>query len=44
MGTWIIGLVVFLGVALAAKSIVRDKKNGKSQCGNDCMQCSRHCH
>ena len=37
--------VVFLGViALVIRSMVRDKKNGKSlQCGGDCKNCGGHC-
>lgn len=45
MGTVITGIVV-LGIAgLAVRSMVRDKKNGKSiQCGGDCKNCGGHCH
>ena len=45
MGTVITGFVV-LGIAgLAVRSMVRDKKNGKSiQCGGDCKHCGGHCH
>ncbi len=43
MGTLITGLL--LAGALAIRSMVRDKKRGKSlQCGADCSHCSGHCH
>ncbi|MDE7014630.1 MAG: FeoB-associated Cys-rich membrane protein, partial [Kineothrix sp.] len=33
------------GILLAVKSIIRDKKNGKSiQCGGDCGHCGGRCH
>ena len=42
MGTVVVGIIVAGVVALAVRSMVRDKKNGKSiQCGGDC---SGHCH
>lgn len=45
MGTVIV-LAIILGVAaLAVRSMVRDKKAGKSlQCGGDCRHCGGHCH
>lgn len=43
MGTVIVGAVVLLLVVGAVFSMVRDKKNGKSQCGGDCSRCSGHC-
>ena len=40
MGTVIVGLVVVMVVALVVRSMVRDKKNGKSlQCGGECKHC-----
>lgn len=44
MGTAVV-LVVLLGIiALVIKSMIRDKKNGKSlQCGGDCRSCGGHC-
>lgn len=44
MGTGIV-LVVLAGiVAWVIRSMVRDKKNGKSlQCGGDCKKCGGHC-
>lgn len=45
MGTVIVGAVVLGIVALAVRSMVRDKKAGKSlQCGGDCKHCGGHCH
>lgn len=43
-GTAIVGLILIVVVALVIKSMVRDKKNGKSlQCGGDCSKCGGHC-
>jgi predicted nucleic acid binding AN1-type Zn finger protein len=44
MGTVVVGVIVIGIVGLVVKSMVRDKKNGKSlQCGNDCKHCGGHC-
>ena len=43
MGTVIVGVVVVGVVGLIVRSIVKDKKAGKSlQCGGDCKQCGGH--
>lgn len=42
MGTAIVAVVVLGIVALAVKSMVRAKKNGKS-CGMGCDQCEGGC-
>ena len=40
MGTFIAGIVLLIVVALAIRSMIRDKKAGKSlQCGGDCKNC-----
>ncbi len=45
MGTAIVLLVVLSAVGLAVRSMVKDKKAGKSlQCGGDCKHCGGHCH
>lgn len=45
MGTVVVGIIVAGVVALAVRSMVRDKKNEKSiQCGGDCKNCGGHCH
>lgn len=45
MGTIITLAIVAAAVALAIRSMIRDKKNGKSlQCGGDCSRCGGHCH
>ena len=46
MGTIIVGLVLIAIVGLAVRSMIRDKKAGKSiQCGGDCKHCGGgHCH
>lgn len=45
MGTIVVGLLLAAATVLAVRSIVRDKKRGKSlQCGADCSKCSGHCH
>jgi hypothetical protein len=44
-GTIAVGLIVAGVVALAIRSMIRDKKAGKSiQCGGDCKHCGGHCH
>lgn len=44
MGTIAAGAVVLGMVVLAVRSMVKDKKNGKSlQCGSDCSRCKGHC-
>lgn len=41
MGTAIVLVILAVVVALATKSLIKDKKNGKSiSCGGDC----KHCH
>ena len=45
MGTAITGVVVLAIVVLIIRSMVKDKRNGKSiQCGSDCKHCGGHCH
>lgn len=45
MGTIIVLIVLAIIVALIIRSMVKDKKAGKSlQCGGDCSKCGRHCH
>ncbi|MTK06246.1 MAG: FeoB-associated Cys-rich membrane protein [Hungatella sp.] len=45
MGTLAVSAVVIGVVALIIKSMIRDKKNGKSiQCGGQCKDCGGHCH
>ena len=45
MGTVIVGIVVVAVVALIIRSMVKDKKAGKSlQCGVNCKNCDGHCH
>jgi hypothetical protein len=45
MGTIIVGAIVCAVVALIIRSMIRDKKAGKSiQCGGDCKNCGGHCH
>ena len=44
MGTIVAGGIVIGIVGLAVRSMVRDKKSGKSiQCGGDCANCHGHC-
>lgn len=44
MGTIIVGLILAAVIALAVRSMIKDKKNGKSlQCGGDCSHC-HGCH
>jgi hypothetical protein len=45
MGTFIVGVILLAIVALIIRSMVKDKKAGKSiQCGGDCKHCGGHCH
>lgn len=45
MGTFITLAGLLIIVALIVRSMIRDKKNGKSlQCGGDCSKCGGHCH
>ena len=45
MGTIIVLIVLAIIVALIIRSVVKDKKAGKSlQCGGDCSKCGGHCH
>lgn len=44
MGTLIVGLAILGIVGLVVRSMVRDKKKGKSiQCGSNCNNCGGHC-
>lgn len=44
MGTVLTGMAVVCVVALVIRSMVRDKRNGKSlHCGGDCKHCGGHC-
>ncbi len=45
MGTAVGILILIVLVGAAVRSMVKDKKAGKSlQCGQDCKHCSGHCH
>lgn len=45
MGTALVGIAVILVVSLAVRSMIKDKKAGKSiQCGGDCKHCGGHCN
>ncbi len=45
MGTWIVGIALAVVVGLVIRSMIRDKKKGKSiQCGGDCSHCGGSCH
>jgi len=44
MGTVIVLAALAGVVALVIRSMIRDKKSGKSlQCGGDCKHCGGHC-
>ncbi len=45
MGTVLVGAILLVIVVLIIRSMVKDKKAGKSfQCGGDCSHCSGgHC-
>lgn len=42
MGTAFVLILVLAGIGLAIRSIVKDKKAGKS-CGCGCEHCQKHC-
>ena len=45
MATFLVGVVLAGIVALIVRSMIRDKKSGKSlQCGGDCGKCGGRCH
>lgn len=45
MGTLLVGAGLLAIVVLVIRSMIKDKKNGKSlQCGGDCKHCGGHCH
>ena len=45
MGTAIVLLAVLAAVGFAVRSMIKDKKAGKSlQCGGDCKHCGGCCH
>ncbi len=45
MGTFIVGAIITGIVILSIRSMIQDKRNGKSlQCGGDCKHCGGHCH
>lgn len=45
MGTAVVLAIVAAAAALAVRSIIKDKKAGKSfGCGGDCGRCGRGCH
>lgn len=44
MGTLVVGISLLAVVVLIIKSMIKDKKKGKSlQCGGDCSHCGGHC-
>lgn len=44
MGTVIVLVVLAVIVGLIVRSMIRDRKNGKSiQCGGSCSGCGGHC-
>ncbi|MCI5903006.1 MAG: FeoB-associated Cys-rich membrane protein [Blautia sp.] len=45
MGTVIVLLILAGVIGLAIRSMVKDRKAGKSlQCGQNCSHCGGHCH
>ena len=45
MANIVVGLILIVVIAMVIRSMVRDRKNGKSlQCGGDCSKCGGHCH
>lgn len=45
MGTIIVGIILLVIVGGIIRSMIKDKKAGKSiQCGGECKHCGGHCH
>jgi len=45
MATLFVGAILIGIIALIVRSMIRNKKKGKSlQCGCDCGNCGGHCH
>lgn len=45
MGTLIVGSILLVIIGLIIRSMIKDKKAGKSiQCGGDCKHCGGGCH
>lgn len=45
MGTFIVLVILVLIVGLVIRSMIKDKKAGKSlQCGVNCQHCNGSCH
>ena len=45
MASIVVGIILIAVIAFVIRSMVHDKKNGKSlQCGGDCSKCGGHCH
>ncbi len=45
IGTFIVLLVLLAFVALIVRSMIQDKRKGRSiQCGGDCRHCGGYCH
>lgn len=43
LGTILVLAIVLLIAGLALKTVIRDKRNGKSSCGGNCAACGA-CH
>ncbi|MBR4759239.1 MAG: FeoB-associated Cys-rich membrane protein [Lachnospiraceae bacterium] len=39
LGTIIVSIILIVAVAAALRSIIRNKKQGKTSCGGDCTHC-----
>ena len=46
IGTIVVCVVLLAVVILIARSLIKQKKQGKSSCGNNCAHCAMHgsCH
>lgn len=45
IGTGITLIILGIAVGFVIKSMIKDKKAGKSlHCGGDCKSCGGHCH
>lgn len=46
IGSIIVILILLAVIALAVRSVIKDKRSGKGGCGNGCAHCALHdkCH
>ena len=43
LGTIVVSLILIAVVALAVRTLIRNRKNGRSCCGTSCSGCAGNC-